>query len=57
MAKNKYEKYKGLDNKVYENLTMEQQFSLIQYKKELERREARQRRRENRENRKKRNRK
>ena len=54
MAKSKYKNYKVLDNKVYENLTMEQQFSLIQYKKELERREARQRRRENRRNRHKR---
>ena len=51
MAKSKYKNYKALDNKVYENLTMEQQFSLIQYKKKLERKEARQRRRENRQKR------
>ena len=50
MAKNK-KKYTDINIKVFELLDMETQFSLIQYKKELERREARERRRENRLNR------
>ena len=54
MAKSKYKNYKALDNKVYENLTMEQQFEIIQYKKELERKERRRQRYENRRNRHKR---
>ena len=50
MAKHRFEKYKKLDIKVYELLDMETQFNLIQYKKNLERKEARKRRIENRRN-------
>ena len=51
MAKHRFEKYKKLNIKVYELLDMETQFNLIQYKKNLERKEARKRRIENRQKR------
>ena len=44
MAKHRFEKYKKLDIKVFELLDMETQFSLIQYRKELERKERRRQR-------------
>ena len=49
MAKDK--RYTNINTKVFELLDMETQFSLIQYKKELERKEAKRRRRENRQKR------